>query len=106
MFLQTAFNRNEQQAMTEYCSVEKVVELAENEFNLLKNNTMESMSFIAEHAEMMHKDETGISRCVLFLHQNHDEGIIVNSEGTSYAKNFAYLPQARTLYLADESFAL
>lgn len=85
MFLQTAFNRNEQQAITEYCSVEKVVELAENEFNLLKNNTMESMSFIAEHAEMMHKDETGISRCILFLHQNHDEGIIVNSEGTSYA---------------------
>ena len=106
MFLQTAFCRNEQQAMTEYCSVEKVVELAENEFNLLKNNTMESMSFIAEHAEMMHKDETGISRCVLFLHQNHDEGIIVNSEGTSFAKNFSYLPKARTLLLADESFTL
>lgn len=106
MFLQTAFNRNEQQVMTEYCSVEKVVELAENEFNLLKNNTMESMSFIAEHAEMMRKDETGISRCVLFLHQNHDEGIIVNSEGTSYAKNFSYLPKARTLLLADESFTL
>lgn len=106
MFLQTAFCRNEQQAMTEYCSVEKVVELAENEFNLLKNNTMESMSFIAEHAEMMHKDETGISRCVLFLHQNHDEGIIVNSEGTSFAKNFSYLPKARTLLLADESLTL
>lgn len=106
MFLQTAFNRNEQQAMTEYCSVEKVVELAENEFNLLKNNTMESMSFIAEHAEMMHKDETGINRCVLFLRENYDEGIIVNSEGTSFAKNFSYLPKARTLCLADESFTL
>ena len=106
MFLQTAFTKNEQQAMTEYCSVEKVVELTENEFNLLKNNTMENMSFIAEHAELMHKDETGTNRCVLYLRENYDEGIIVNSEGTSYAKNFSYLPQARTLQLADESFAL
>ena len=106
MFFQTAFNKNEHQAMTEYCSVVKVVELSENDFNLLKNNTMENMSFIAEHAELMHKDETGTNRCVLYLRERYDEGIIVNSEGTNYAKNFSYLPQARTLCLADESFTL
>lgn len=96
MFFQTSFNKNEHQAMTEYCSVVKVVELSENDFNLLKNNTMERMSFIAEHAETMHKDETGINRCVLFLRENYDEGIIVNSEGTSFAKNFSYLPKLAT----------
>ena len=54
MFLQTAFNRNEQQAMTEYCSVEKVVELAENEFRdipvifLTSKNDRESILKVME----------------------------------------------------------
>ncbi len=106
MFFQTSFDRNEQQATTQYCSIVKVVELSENAFNLLKNNTMKNFDFIAEHANLMHKDETGTNRCVLYLRENYDEGIIVNSEGTEFAKNFAYLPKARTLYLTDESFTL
>ena len=67
---------------------------------------MKNFDFIAEYANLMHKDETGTNRCVLYLRENYDEGIIVNSEGTEFAKSFAYLPQARTLYLADESFTL
>ena len=106
MFFQTSLDRNEQQATTQYCSIVKVVELSENDFNLLKNNTMKNFDFIAEYANLMHKDETGTNRCVLYLRENYDEGIIVNSEGTEFAKSFAYLPQARTLYLADESFTL
>ena len=32
--------------------------------------------------------------------------MIINSQGTSYAKNFSYLPKARTILRADESYVL
>ena len=107
MFLQIPFERNEVKLHTQPCTIEKVVEISADDFDNLKTHTMKDFEFIRNEAELMKTDkENNINRCVLFLKSGYDEGMIINSQGTSYAKNFSYLPKARTILRADESYVL
>ena len=107
MFLQIPFERNEMKLHTQPCTIEKVVEISADDFDNLKTHTMKDFEFIRNEAELMKTDkENNINRCVLFLKSGYDEGMIINSQGTSYAKNFSYLPKARTILRADESYVL
>lgn len=107
MFLQIPFERNEMQLHTKPCTIEKVVEISAEDFDNLKTHTMKDFDFIRNEAELMKTDkENNINRCVLFLKSGYDEGMIINSQGTAYAKNFSFLPKARTILRADASYVL
>ena len=41
-------------------------------------------------------DKTGTTHCILVLGDDYDEGILVNSEGSFYARYSALLPNARS----------
>jgi len=77
------------------------LELPRDEFIHFKNNLLEGYGFIAEHAEEMYVDRNQVTRGMLVLCEGSEDGILVNSEGSSYARYSAYLPGARTLLMMD-----
>ena len=77
------------------------VELPPGEFRKFKEDLLQPQPFIMEHASEMYMDEHGVTHGMLVLCEGIDDGILVNSEGTSYARYAAYLSGARTLSLMN-----
>ena len=77
------------------------VELPPGNFRKFKEDLLQPQPFIMEHASEMYMDEHGVTHGMLVLCAGIDDGILVNSEGTSYARYAAYLSGARTLSLIN-----
>lgn len=77
------------------------VELPRAEFIHFKNHLLDDYPFIAEHSDELHVDSNGNTKGLLVLCEGAADGILVNSEGSSYARYSAYLPGARSLLLLD-----
>lgn len=77
------------------------LELPHRLFHHFRCNLNENYDFIAEHAEEMYVDRNRMTRGMLVLCEGSEDGILVNSEGSSYARYSAYLPGARTLMMMD-----
>ncbi len=90
------FRRKESVLQQDECEIEKVVELSREEFHHFKNNMLDDYDFISENSDLMCVDKTGTTHCILVLGDDYDEGILVNSEGSSYARYSALLPNARS----------
>ena len=81
--------------------IERTVELPPGEFRYFKEHLLKDQSFIAECAESLHMDSSGVTHGMLVLCEGIDDGILVNSEGFAYARYAAYLSGARTLSLMN-----
>ena len=46
----------------------------------------------------MYQDKNGVSHCLLVLGEGQDDGILVESEGSFYARYSAFVPNARQLW--------
>lgn len=76
------------------------VELPPDRFRLFKEDLLQAQPFIMEHADEMYMDGH-ITHGMLVLCEGIDDGILVNSEGFSYARYAAYLSGARTMSLMN-----
>lgn len=101
MLVQLHTRKNEPALATDLWGIVASTELPQSEFLHFKNNLLDDYPFIEECAERLHGDENGIVRGLLVLCKDSDDGILVNSEGRSYAKDSAYLPGARSLVLLN-----
>ena len=77
------------------------VELPPGDFRKFKEDLLQPQPFIMEHASEMYMDEHGLTHGMLVLCAGIDDGILVNSEGSSYARYAAYISGARTLALMN-----
>ena len=77
------------------------VELPPGDFRKFKEDLLQAQPFIMEHASEMYMDEHGLTHGMLVLCEGIDDGILVNSEGSSYARYAAYISGARTLALMN-----
>lgn len=79
------------------CTVEKSVTLSAEEFAHFAQNLMSDYNFIRENIDQMYQDENGINHCLLVLGEGGTDGILVESEGSTYARYSAFVPNARQL---------
>lgn len=93
--LQAIFERKATDYPVWDCVIEKVVELPEAEYKYFKSAPLRDMSFIAENAGVMHKDENGIAHCLLVLGEGCSDGVLIEAEGYNYARYSSYMPGAR-----------
>lgn len=56
----------------------------------------DNQEFIKEHRDLMYQDRDGVSHCLLVLGEGEEDGILVESEGSLYARYSALLPNARS----------
>lgn len=78
------------------CVVEKVIYLSERSFEALAKKPLADNYDIKLYAELMCRDEDS-AYCVLFIDNKTGDGILVESEGASYARYSLYIPHARDI---------
>ena len=79
------------------CMVETSVTLSAEEFACFSQNLMNDYDFIRENIDRMYQDENGVNHCLLVLGEGGMDGILVESEGSTYARYSAFVPNARQL---------
>lgn len=97
MKINAVINRKENEYITSNCIVEKVIELKENQFEMFRENMLSDYKFIDQNKEHMYVDENNMYHCLLVLGENQNDGILIESEGSSYARYSSFIPNARQL---------
>lgn len=77
--------------------VEKVITLYGKSFSELKNHPLSDNQYIAQNRELMYIDSNDTAHCLLMVDYDSGNGILVESEGSSYARKSQFIPNAREL---------
>lgn len=77
--------------------VEKVITLYGKSFSELKNHPLSDNQYIAQNRELMYIDSNYTAHCLLMVDYDSGNGILVESEGSSYARKSQFIPNAREL---------
>ena len=97
MFINAKLNRKDSEVEFKRCSVDEIIELEEEEFSYFCKHLLDDYSFIADRKDMMGVDEDGIPHCLLVLGKSSDDGVLVESEGSDYARYSCFIPNARDI---------
>ena len=100
------FKRKDTEVETTDCVVEKVVRLSGAEFDRFSKNLMQDWDFIRDNNFDTSFDKEGRRRCLLVVGEGKNEGVLVGSEGSSYARYSAYFPGAEDFLSAGRYPAL
>ena len=94
------FRRKEACFEPSECVIEKVIHLSDSEFAQFQQVLLDSYDFLRENAELM-RVEDGATHCLLVVGKTAEDGILVNSEGSDYARYAAYFPNAKSFLLTQ-----
>ena len=65
--------------------------LPAGEYESFTNHLMHRHDFIRENVDFMYEKD-GVRHCLLVTGEGMEEGVLVESEGASYARYFAFVP--------------
>lgn len=82
------------------CEIEKVIHLSDSDFARFQQTLLDNYDFLRENAELM-RVENGVTHCLLVVGESFEDGILVNSEGSDYARYAAYFPNAKSFLLTQ-----
>lgn len=72
--------------------IEKVVVIEHNVFTCFINDPLNDYDFIKDNKDSMFVDEKEVWHCILVKTEGYDYGILVESEGSSYARYASAVP--------------
>ncbi|MBQ8349503.1 MAG: hypothetical protein IJY19_07690 [Ruminococcus sp.] len=98
LMINAALLRKESEFRTKSCVVEKAVAVSHDEFYNLKSHPLRDNDLITEHSEMMFCDDDGVYHCLLIYDKENGDGLLIESEGSPYARYAQYVPNAKLLY--------
>ncbi len=82
--------------------VVKVIHLTEQQYRCFSANLQEDMPFLRDNTALTGVDpHNGALRCLLICCRERQDGILVNSDGYSYARYAAYIPHRSALELKN-----
>ena len=82
------------------CEIEKVIHLSDSDFARFQQTLLDNYDFLHENADLM-RVEDGVTHCLLVVGETFEDGILVNSEGSDYARYAAYFPNAKSYLLTQ-----
>ena len=82
------------------CEIEKVIYLSDSEFARFQQTLLDNYDFLRENADLM-RVEDGVTHCLLVVGESFEDGILVNSEGSDYARYAAFFPNAKSYLLTQ-----
>ena len=94
MYTHTQMNRKEPMIKPEACRIVDIKELPASRFEEFRKNLLNDYDFISDVAEDLHGGEEATD-CLLVLGEGYPYGILVNSEGSAYARYSGIMPHAR-----------
>lgn len=97
LVINTNLLRKESEFRTKSCVVEKAVAVSHAEFENLKRHPLQDNKLIAQNVDMMYCDSDDNYHCLLVYDEEQGDGLLIESEGTSYARYSQYIPMAKEL---------
>ena len=94
------FQRKEACFEPSECEIEKVIHLSDSDFARFQQTLLDNYDFLREHADLM-RVEGSVTHCLLVVGESFEDGILVNSEGSDYARYAAYFPNAKSYLLTQ-----
>ena len=94
------FRRKEACFEPSECEIEKVIHLSDGDFARFQQMLLDNYDFLHDNAELM-RVENGVTHCLLVVGETFEDGILVNSEGSDYARYAAYFPNAKSFLLTQ-----
>ncbi|HAU65913.1 TPA: hypothetical protein DCW61_01055 [Candidatus Uhrbacteria bacterium] len=71
--------------------IEKTIVLEQYLFECFIHHPLDDYEFIRENLKLMYCDQNEVFHCIFVTSDSHDFGILVESEGSHYARYAAYL---------------
>ena len=97
MNITAVFARKESEFYESECAIEKVIELSVPDYLRFRSNMLADYDFISDNADIMHNDADGVKHCILVMGEGINDGVLVDSQGYSYARYTAFLPEAHLI---------
>ena len=97
LMLNTVLFRKESEFRTKSCVVEKAIAVPHAEFDDLKRHPLRDNDLIAENVDLMYCDSDDNYHCLLIYDEEQGDGLLIESEGTLYARYAQYIPRAKEL---------
>ena len=101
MILNAVMNRKADCYEAKKCVVEKVIDVYETEFKKMLEKPLERNYFLAPYKDLMGFYDNAY-HCVLFVDQKSGDSLLVNSEGSDYARYSQFIPNAKDIVLKQE----
>ena len=89
--MRAVFSRKEPKIEAKEFCVEKVIMLPAGEYESFTNHLMHRHDFIRENVDFMYEKD-GVRHCLLVTGEGMEDGVLVESEGSSYARYSAFVP--------------
>lgn len=81
--------------------VEKIIPLYGKRFEQMRDHPLEDAPEIIDNRELMYM-EGNTAHCILFLDANGSDGILVEAEGSDYARKSEFISNARAIIEAND----
>lgn len=78
------------------CVVEKAIPIPHSEFEKINSKLLEPNYYVEIYKDLM-LEADGINHCILLYDKSSGDGLLVNSEGCSYARYSQYIPHAKNI---------
>lgn len=85
----------------EECIVERAVTISPAEFDYICKHLLEDNSYIADNLDAMYYDGNKL-HCLLLINDTTGNGLLINSEGSEYARYHSYIPNARQIVILNK----
>ena len=95
------FRRKEPEAKVNECVIEKVIVLPDAEYDYFTRHLLHDYDFIDENRELMGEWDS-VWHCLLVTVDSNGEGVLVQSEGYSYARYSAFVPSVSGLIIQEK----
>ena len=101
----STLNHKQSDYKTHEVIVEKVVTVYGRSFSELKDRPMRDNPYIAENCDLMYIDSDDVAHCLLLFDYESGDGILVESEGSNYARKSQFIPNASALLTQNNMMA-
>lgn len=97
LIINTNLLRKESEFKTKSCAVEKAIAVSHAEFENLKRHPLQDNDLIADNTDLMYCDSDDIYHCLLICDEEQGDGLLIESEGSNYARYAQFIPKAKDL---------
>ena len=99
LVLNTSLERKPTELAVNGCIIEKAIPVSHRKFEAITKGPLRDEPLIAENKDIMYFDSKyNMYHCLLIYDKDFGDGIVVNSEGSDYARYAQYIPQAKVIY--------
>ena len=99
LVLNTSLERKPTELAVKGCIIEKAIPVSHRKFEDITRAPLRDEPLIAENKDIMYFDSKyNMYHCLLIYDKDFGDGIVVNSEGSDYARYAQYVPQAKVIY--------